>query len=129
MGIPIGTTYSATITVDETNTAGALRSGLVDVFATPAMIALLELAASECIKPYLEAGQVSVGGHVDVSHSAATPVGMKVTAKATVTGVDRRRADFDVVVCDEVEEVGRGKHIRFVVDKEKFTEKANAKQG
>lgn len=128
MEIPVGATYSSTITVDETNIASAIGSGLVDVFATPMMIALLELAASECIKPYLEAGQASVGGHVDVSHTAATPTGMKVTATATVTTVDRRKVDFDVVVRDDVEEIGKGKHVRFVVDREKFAERANGKR-
>lgn len=127
MNIPIGASYTAVARVDETNIASAVGSGLVDVFATPMMVALLELAASSCIAPFLEEGQASVGAHIDVSHSAATPVGMEVSATATVTAVDRRRVDFEVVARDEVEEIGRGTHTRFVIDRERFARKAQAK--
>lgn len=125
--IAIGRTYEESVTVDKTNVASAVGSGLVDVFATPQMVALIELAASRCIQPCLDAGQVSVGTYVRVDHSSATPVGMKVTATATVTTVERRSVEFDVVVRDEVGEVGKGSHGRFIVDKAKFMEKANAK--
>jgi len=127
MEIKTGTVYTAETVVDKTNIASALGSGLVDVYATPMMVALLELAASECIKPFLEPGQVSVGGHVNVSHVAATPVGMKVTATATVSAVDRRRVDFHVTMRDKAGEIGSGTHTRFIVDKDKFTAKANEK--
>ena len=127
MEIKPGETYTAETVVNETNLASALGSGLVDVYATPMMVALLELAASECIKPFLAPGQVSVGGHVNVSHTAATPAGMKVTATATVTAVDRRRVDFNVAMRDDAGEIGSGTHTRFIVDKDKFTAKANEK--
>lgn len=128
MEIKPGTAYTAETTVDQRNIASALGSGLVDVYATPMMIALMELAASECIKPFLVAGQVSVGGHVNVSHIAATPPGMKVTATATVSAADLRRVDFDVVMRDEAGEIGSGTHTRFIVDKARFTAKANEKR-
>lgn len=128
MEIKTGMTHTAETVVDKTNIASAIGSGLVDVFATPMMIALLELAASECIKPCLDAGQASVGGHVNVSHSAATPLGMTVTATATVTAVDRRRVDFDVSVRDEAGEIGKGTHTRFIIDKEKFMQKTAERQ-
>ena len=128
MSIQEGAFHSETVVVDEQNIASAVGSGLVDVFATPMMIALLELAAARCIEKFLDPGMVSVGTHVDVEHSGATPVGMKVTATATVTAVDRRKVDFDIVIRDEAGEVGRGSHTRFVVDKAKFTEKALAKK-
>ncbi|MCL2034188.1 MAG: thioesterase family protein [Oscillospiraceae bacterium] len=127
MEIKTGASYTTETAVDKTNIASALGSGLVDVYATPMMIALMELAASECIKPFLEPGQVSVGGHVNVSHVAATPVGMKVSATATVSVADRRRVDFDVTMRDETGEIGSGTHTRFIVDKDKFTAKANEK--
>lgn len=126
--IPVGTSHSETVTVDETNIASAVGSGMVDFFATPMMIALMELAASRCIAGFLEDGQVSVGTHVDVQHSGPTPVGMKVTAIATVTAVDQRRVEFAVVANDEKAEIGRGNHTRFIVDKAKFTEKGMAKK-
>lgn len=129
MEIKIGSAYTAATTVNRGNIASAVGSGLVDVFATPMMIALLEQAAARCIEPFLDEGQSSVGTHVNVSHSDATPIGMEVSATATVREVDRRRVEFDIVVRDEAGEVGRGNHTRFIIDKEKFTQKANAKQG
>lgn len=125
--IAIGLTHEESVVVDKTNVASAVGSGLVDVFAIPQMIALIELAASNCIQPHLDEGYVSVGTYVRVDHSAPTPIGMKVTAVATVTAVERRSVEFDVVVRDEVGEVGKGTHGRFAVDKVKFMEKANAK--
>lgn len=127
MSIPVGATYTAKTTVNDKNIASAVGSGPVDVFATPMMVALFELAASKCIEGYLEDGQASVGTHINVSHSGATPIGMEVSATATVREVDRRRVEFDIVINDEVGEVGSGTHTRFVIDHEKFMQKANAK--
>ena len=127
MPIEVGAKYTVETIVTEKNTASAVGSGLIDVFATPMMIAQMELAASSCIAGGLEAGQASVGTKIDVSHSAATPIGMKVTAVATVTAVDRRRVDFAVTAHDEVGEIGSGTHTRFIIDVEKFMEKTNAK--
>lgn len=127
MSIPVGASHSETTIVDASNLASSLGSGLVDVFATPMMILLCENAASKCVAQYLDDGQATVGTHVDIEHSGATPPGMRVTADATVTAVDRRRIEFVVVVNDEVGEVGRGTHVRFIIDKKKFTEKAIAK--
>jgi predicted thioesterase len=127
MEITIGTTHTEETVVDERNVASALGSGLVDVYATPMMIALMELAASECVKPCLKEGEVTVGGHVNVSHIAATPIGMKVTAAATVTAKDRSRVEFAVVMRDEAGEIGSGTHTRFIVNKEKFTKRAAEK--
>lgn len=126
--IPVGTSHSETVAVDASNIASAVGSGMVDFFATPMMIALMELAASRCIAGFLDDGMVSVGTHVDVEHSGPTPIGMKVTAIATVTAVDQRRVDFAVVATDEKGEVGRGNHTRFIVNKAKFTDKGLAKK-
>lgn len=128
MNIPIGTSHTSTVTVDRSNLASAVGSGLVDVFATPSMIALLELAASQCIQPFLDEGQASVGTQINVSHSGATPPGLEVRATATVTEVDRRRVEFAVVIEDSCGEVGRGTHTRFIIDIEKFTSKASLKR-
>ena len=128
MDIPAGISHTEIVTVTKDNVASAVGSGLVEVFATPMMVALLELAASKCVEKYLDPGQVTVGTVVNVEHTGATPIGMTVSATATVTTVDRRRIDFSVVVSDDAGEVGRGVHSRFVVDKAKFTEKANAKK-
>ena len=127
MDIKIGTTYTADVVVTKENVARSLGSGLIDVFATPSMITLMEWAATKCIEPHLGEGQSSVGTAVNVSHSSATPIGMRVTATATVTAVDRRRVDFDVIASDECGEIGRGTHSRFVIDMEPFMAKTNAK--
>lgn len=128
MEIPVGSSHTESVIVDETNVASAVGSGLVDVYATPMMVALLELTAARCLQPMLDEGMVSVGTHVDVEHSGATPIGMRVKATATVTEVDRRRVVFSVVVTDDAGEVGRGTHTRFIVDSEKFMAKALAKR-
>ena len=128
MEIPLGTAFTAKTVVDETNIASAVGSGLVDVFATPMMVALLELAASECLKPFLEPGQASVGAHVNVSHTGATPVGMTVSATAAIAHVDRRRVEFVVEMSDDKGEIGSGTHTRYIIDVARFMEKTAAKQ-
>ena len=104
-----------------------MGSGTLAVFATPAMIALIEATASESVAPYLDEGSSTVGTHLDIAHSAASPVGMVVTCETELVEVDRRRLVFSVVVRDTVGEVGSGKHERFIVDNAKFMSKANSK--
>ena len=127
MAITTGMSYTVETVVTETNTARAVGSGQVDVFSTPMMIAQMELAASRCIESALEAGQVSVGGHLNVSHSAATPIGMSVKTTATVTDVDGIKVTFTVRAEDEKGPIGEGNHLRFIVDEQRFTDKANKK--
>lgn len=102
-------------------------SGKVAVFATPMMVALMEKTASESIEPYLDEGQGSVGVHLDVSHCAATPEGMRVWAETEVTGIDRRRVTFSVKAYDERGLIGEGTHDRFIIDMEKFQAKAEGR--
>ncbi len=116
-----------TVEVTESNTAEALGSGTLKVFATPAMIALIEATASESVAPHLEEGSSTVGTHLDVAHSAATPVGMSATCVTELVEVDRRRLVFKVTVTDAVGEIGSGTHERFVVDNAKFMSKAQSK--
>ena len=114
-------------TVTAANVATTVGSGRVEVFATPMMIALIEKAAIMSVDPFLEKGQSTVGTQVNVSHVAATPVGMKVWAETEVVGVDRRRITFSVKAYDERGLIGEGTHERFVVDVEKFQAKADNK--
>ncbi len=118
----------AEFTVNEYNTAKAAGSGNLEVFGTPFMIALMEKAASESLLPHLDPGQSSVGTRLDVSHTAATPIGMKVWAETVVTAVDGRKITFDVKAYDEAGLIGEGTHERFVIFAEKFTEKCYAKK-
>ena len=114
-------------TVTEEVTADRIGSGLVKVFATPMMIALIEQTCNESVVPYLDEGQGTVGTHVDVSHCAATPVGMKVWCDSELVEVDRRRLVFDVKAYDECGLIGEGRHERFIIDSAKFQAKIDAK--
>ena len=115
--------------VTETNTAKAMGSGTLDVFATPAMVALMEEAAWKCVAPELEPGMGTVGTLMNVQHTSATPLSMHVTAECELTEVDNRRLVFTVKAFDEVGPIGSGTHERFIVKDEKFVAKANAKRG
>lgn len=115
------------VEVSEFNTAEAVGSGDLPVFATPAMIALIEKTACQSVLPYLEIGQSTVGTHLDISHSSATPMGMTVVCETELVEIDRRRLVFKVRVYDSKGEVGSGTHERFVVDSARFMEKAELK--
>lgn len=122
-----GLTGEATTTVDDTNTAASLGSGLVPVYGTPSLIALLELAAVHAVAESLPPGSTSVGTHLDVRHLAASPIGMAVRATATLISVEGRRLNFSVEAYDEVEKVGEGSHTRVVVEASRFVQRAEAK--
>ena len=122
-----GSTGKAEVKVDDTNTAVTMGSGSLKVFATPAMIALIEKAACKALDGKLEDGMTTVGTKLDVAHVAATPVGMTVTAEATLTEVDNHRLVFEVVAKDEKDVIGKGTHERFIVTAEKFTAKTYGK--
>jgi predicted thioesterase len=113
--------------VSENNTAVTAGSGTLAVFATPFMLSLMENAAYESLTPYLEANQSSVGTLLNVSHSAATPVGMKVWAESEVVGVDGKKVVFNVTAYDESGQIGSGVHERFIVGTDRFLEKCYAK--
>lgn len=119
---------TAALTVTDEVTAAAVGSGMLPVFATPSMIALMEKAAAESVAPQLDAGMTTVGTKLDVAHTAATPVGMTVRAETELTEIDGRRLIFIVRAFDELGEIGSGTHERFIVNAEKFLAKAEAKQ-
>jgi len=120
MKAEIGRTGMATTVVTDKNTAKAVGSGNLDVFATPMMIALMEEAACNCIAPGLEAGESSVGTEINVAHVAPSAIGATITATATINTVDRRKVVFDVLAKEGDKPIGSGTHTRFVVDIEKF---------
>ncbi len=113
--------------VTDKDTAKAVGSGGLNVFATPAMIALAEKTALQSILAYLSEGESTVGTKLDISHIAATPVGMKVSCETELIEIDRRKLVFSVNVYDEVEKIGEGIHERFIVNDEKFMTKAESK--
>lgn len=125
--IEIGIKGHQQMLVTESDIATEVGSGKVRVFATPMMIALIEKTASLSVEPYLEEGQTTVGTLVDVTHTAATPIGMEVHAESEVMEVDRRRIVFAVKAYDECGPIGEGRHERFVTDIRKFEEKCASK--
>ncbi len=116
------------ITVTDDLTAAVMKSGTLNVFATPAMIALIEETAWKSVVPYLEDGQGTVGTSLNVNHLSPTPVGMSVRCETELVEVDGRKLKFDVKVYDECGLIGNGTHERFVIVSEKFQNKANNKK-
>ena len=115
------------ITVTNELTAKTMKSGALDVFATPAMIALMEEVAYKSVAPELEEGCGTVGTMMNIKHVAATPVGMKVTCETELVKVDGCALTFSVKAYDECGLIGEGEHERFIVDDVKFQSKANGK--
>ena len=107
--------------------AARVGSGLVDVFATPMLVALVEQTCYESVLPYLEEGQGTVGTLVNISHTSATPIGKRVWCESELVEVDRRRLVFKVKAFDEYGSIGEGVHERFVIDTARFMEKLQSK--
>lgn len=118
-----------TVTVTPDLTAKHLGSGGLAVFATPAMVALMEGAAVMAIDPLLPEGQASVGISLEIKHLAATPLGLTVRAEAEVTAVDGKRVMFTVRAWDTHELIGEGTHTRYIIDTARFKERVEAKSG
>lgn len=119
----IGLSYTATTTVNQNNTALALGSGDMEVFATPAMVALMENAAVNAVAPHLEAGQTTVGTQITTSHIKASALGATISATATLTAVDGRSLTFAITAREGDKIIGEGSHTRFIVDRERFLAK------
>jgi len=122
-----GLTAEIILTITESDTAAKWGSGLVPVFGTPSLVGLLEAAAVKALEGQLPGAQTTVGGHIDVRHLAATPVGMQVRARAELISIDGRKLTFKIEAWDEVEKIGEALHERFVIDTEKFIAKVQAK--
>ena len=128
MSIEVGMKGRAETVVTPDNTAQAVGSGLVPVFATPWMIALMENAAVNAVQAQLAPDEGTVGTRLDVTHDAATPIGMKVWAEAEVTAVEGRKLTFAVSAWDEAEKIGGGTHERFIIRPERFLATAQGKR-
>ena len=124
-----GMTGAASTRVTQANTAQALGSGSVPVYATPALVALLEQAAVDALAPHLPPGTTTVGVRIDVQHLAATPVGMEVQAQATLRSQEGRKLTLDVVAHDGMEQIAQGNHERVLVDQQRFVTRVAAKTG
>ena len=121
--LEIGLTFESTTTVSASNTAAPLGSGDMDVFATPAMVALMENAAMKAVAAALPEGLATVGTQMNTSHIKASPLGATITASAVLTEVEGRKLTFAVKAWDDKGVIGEGVHTRFVVDRERFLSK------
>ncbi len=109
--------------VSTQNTAAALGSGDMEVFATPAMAALMENAAMNAVAPFLPDGAATVGSRLEISHTRPSGVGERMEARATLAKIEGRRLEFEVSARDSRGEVGSGVHVRYIVDRAKFLSK------
>lgn len=125
--LALGLTGHAEMVVGSNDTAARVGSGTSAVLATPIMINLVEEAALNATEDLLAAGRQSLGTKLDISHVAATPVGMKVVATAVVEEIDGNRISYAIVVKDELELIAEGTHIRVSVSADKFQERVNRK--
>ncbi len=123
----VGLVKTNILTVTKALTAKQVGSGTLDVYATPAMIALMEQTAAESVEAEVGEGKTTVGTKLNVEHLSATPIGMEVTCKSELAEVDGRRLVFKIEVYDEAGIIGRADHERFVVDAERFISKTYGK--
>ena len=121
--LEIGIKGEASALCCEKNTAKTMGSGDLEVFATPSMIAIMEMAASRSVIRFLEDGQTTVGTALNISHVAATPLEMAVRCESELTEIDGRKLSFSVIAFDECGKIGEGTHERFIIDSEKFMQK------
>jgi len=122
-----GLELKKTIVVDEARCIGFMgKEGMV--YATPRMVSDVEYACRDFLLAHLDPGEDSVGAHVSIDHLAATPLGLQVAIEAKIVEIDRRKVVFSFSVRDPIEEVGRGKHVRFVVETAKTRERLAAKR-
>lgn len=122
--LTVGISNEITKTVTKETTAAALGSGLLEVYATPAMVALMEETCMRSVQEELEEGWGTVGTGLTIHHISATPVGMKVRCASKLVEVDGRKLVFDVQAFDEAGLIGQGTHERFIIENEKFFQKA-----
>ena len=127
MNITVGLKGLVEDKVTEKNTAEAVGSGSLKVFATPAMIALMEKASCVAIKDALDEGETTVGTMVNIEHVSATPLGGEIKVESVVTAVEGRKISFEVLASDNAGVIGKGTHDRFVINAEKFMAKTNSK--
>ena len=125
--LAVGQAFSKSVLVDENRCISFMgRENMV--YATPRMVSDVEYACRDYLLEHLDAGEDSVGAHVSIDHLGATPPGTLVTIEARVAKVEKRRVTFEYSVRDPIEEVGRGSHVRFVVDVTKSKERISAKR-
>ena len=126
--IPVGAKGTFSLVVTAEHLANRFKDAMLPaVLATPVMVMIMENAALNAIKAYLQPSESAVGTRVDVIHLAATPIGLTATANAEVTKVDGRRIEFRIDATDGIDQIGTASHERMVIDKAKFEERLKMK--
>jgi fluoroacetyl-CoA thioesterase len=129
-GMPLGTKGSFSLVVLPEHLASRFKDAMLPpILATPVMIMVMENAALNAMKPYLDAGETALGTRVDVRHMSATPAGIRVTGEAKVTKIDGRRIEFTIRATDGAEVIGEGTHERVIINLARFSEQLKAKFG
>ncbi len=128
MALEPGLKGMAELLVKKENTAREMESGSLSVLATPALVALMEKAATRALEGHLEEGKTTVGIRIDVHHLAPTPLGMTVKARAELIDVEGQRLHFQVEAGDETELIGRAEHFRVIIPGENFEKRAEGKK-
>jgi fluoroacetyl-CoA thioesterase len=125
--LQVGLVSTKRLTVDEGRCIGFMgKEGMV--YATPRMVLDVEYTCRELLLEHLDDGEDSVGAHVSIDHLAATPLGLEVTIDVKIVEIEKRRVTFEFAVRDQIEDCGRGRHVRFVADKAKSFERIKAKR-
>ena len=127
--IEVGRTYQSQTRVEEWMTAEKAGNKGVPVLSTPMLVQLVEEAAMQCVNPLLDPDEITLGTHVDLSHVAATPVGLIVRTEVEVLKVEGRRIEYAFTAFDEREKIAEGTHERYVTSREKFRERLDEKLG
>jgi fluoroacetyl-CoA thioesterase len=128
--MPLGAKGSFSLVVTPDHLANRFKDAMLPpVLATPVMIMVMENAALNAMKPYLDAGETALGTQVDVRHIAATPAGRRVTGEAEVTKIDGRRIEFTIRATEGAEVIGMGTHERVIIDLAKFSQRLKSKFG
>ena len=126
--LTVNATYTTQTVVTKQNVAAAVASGLLEVFSTPMLAALMEEAAYKLAQECLAEGQTTVGSRIDINHTAATPLGGVVRATATLTAVEGRKLCFRILAEDAVGQVGDAYHERYIIDAARFMAKAEGRK-
>ncbi len=121
--IPSGITKKQEMEVTLDDTAACFGSGLIEVFATPAMVGFMEGTAQSSVQTYLPEGFITLGIEINVKHFKATPVGMKVFCESKFTKIDGGKLFFEIKAWDENGDIGKATHVRYIVEAKKFIEK------
>ena len=125
--LTVGITKTLQEYVTEEKTAKVVGSGSLMVYATPAMITLMEKTSAMLVEPFLADGEGTVGISVNIKHISATPVSMNVTCNSELVEIDKKRLAFKVEAFDEKGKIGEGTHERFIINNDRFMEKVNTK--